>query len=199
MWMPILSVVVFVHSAYVLLHRLKRSGIASRTRACHTLFVLFILYQHWYPSLWFAHSIGAVILRKPQAVADGLCIDQALLPPGIALPLWMISLLAATIVCVLTYGEVKGRAGSWSLIVKYLPLIYALDSWLAYIKMVVVPDNPNANTLFALLFTQVVYLVLFGWVYVLMFFFYRRSTTAILFADARRERDEETGNAALPD
>ncbi len=164
-----------------LLRQLRYSSAGRRTKWLHVFSVLFLLYIHEVPLRAFGKALVMLASNNGEVVCKIFRIYEGLLPASIALPVWGLVAVAGAAANGLPIAMYFGRSWARQALVRLLPWIYLLDSFTFYLQLVSSgPKNP-ANTIRALVFTQVLFAILFGWVYVVMLFFYRSQNAHCLF------------------
>lgn len=79
----------------------------------------------------------------------------------------------------------RGNVTARRVFVAALPFVYVLDGFTFYLQMQVVTGAVPTQTLLGLVISQLLYAILFGWIYVLMFFFYGSKRSDPIFSGER--------------
>ncbi len=177
--------------AWALWQRL-RCVVSSRvSRILHTFFVVFLLFTHTSPLVWAVQTARLWASGGLVAVRGPFKIDGGILPPDLALPLWLTTIGAGAILWWLAIGMFRGHARARAVLVAWMPAVYLVDSYLVYLQMVVRPGKVAMNTWAAFLFSQAFWAIIVGWVYVWMFLFYRSRKSDVFFSDSGQQ-DSQT-------
>ncbi len=188
-----IDIVVFGLLAIPLKRRLDKTAANRGAKLSYILSVLYLLYFHHFPSNWVVKLVMALATDRIGEWREAFHIDEGILPIEWAAGAWVGAMLAGTIVMVLAAAMFFKSSSATRAVGRLIPLIYLLDSFIIYFHVLAAPGRTPFNTLKAFVFSQLLFAVSHGWIYILMFLFFRSSKVDSLFCFDGKP-PEETGD-----
>jgi hypothetical protein len=179
--------------------RLSKTDISRGTKLCHIFFTLFLIYRHIDPVVWIGKTITALSMHGERWFRDVYKIDASVIPASIALPVWMGTVLLSASLMGLAIGIAARSGAARRALLLLFPLLYVVDSSMYYFQFMVAHRNPPKDVAGSYLFSQLFYLCVFGWVYVLMYLFYRSKRSDPLFDASCPEKPDDVRKEPHPE
>lgn len=178
----------------------RKTNASSRTTLVHAFFVASMAFLHLSAYRNMRAVLDIVLLDEIAVRSQELHLTASLLPLQATVWTWLIVSTGRFLFWTpVTLGLVcVSRRARWAM-TKLLPLAYFVDVIDMYFSVLRYVSHPVEADLFrrfvAFGVFQAIYLVLYGWLYAWMFFFYRSKTRDPLFVpkvDMGTERDSQS-------
>jgi hypothetical protein len=165
---------------------LKRVNVGGGVGWRHVLFVVFLVFTHMYSIPDVGRVTGIAIRSGVEGVKAAIHLHEVMLPRTGGVIIWVLVQFASLTVLLLASALSQGvrKARLW--IVKLLPAIFVLDCFNSYLGALAIPHGGRVNVPFRVRIVEffccaLLQTLVFGWVYLLMYRFYRSEVSDPIF------------------